>query len=160
MAEQHYQPRSKGTWGREEAKTAEELNRLCNDFFEKLVVPKEWKFMGWNNAIENPSGVLLSVGKLFRDMRTSGLNLMHYRVFFNSFSCMGGIVSKTVIDFGKYKYHCEVSNKTVDKLNEFVNDRYGEINKVELELNPPDKGDLEITPPGDDGLQKFRDRFK
>jgi len=76
-------------------------------------------------------------------------------VFFNSFSCMGGIVSKTVIDFGKYKYHCEVSNKTVDKLNEWINERYGEIKQEE---NPsatlvPLEGD-------NDGLQKFRDRFK
>lgn len=145
----HYVAKSKGTWGREEAKTAEELKCLCNDFFEKLVVPKEWKFMGWNNVVDTQLG-LLSVGKLFRDLRTNGIGLMHYRVFFMTFSTRGGICSKRFIDFGKEKKFCEVTNKTVEKLNEFIKEKYGEINV----------GESELTPPDEDGLQHFRDRFK
>ena len=148
----HYQPRSKGTWGREEAKTAEELNRLCNEFFNSLVVPAEWKFMGWSNAVDETLGII-SVGKAFRDMRTQGIDLKEYRVYFHTFSTRGGLVSKTIVDFGKYKKLCEVSNKTVEKLNEFIAGKYNElplISEGELVDQVYDK---------DDGLQHFRDRF-
>ena len=155
----HYQTRSKGTWGREEAKSAEELNRLCNEFFEKLVVPEDWKFLGWSNAYDNPlqgdtqNVVLLSVGKIFKDMRTNGINLKVYRIWFNSFSTRGGLLSKTIIDYGKFNYHSEVSNKTVEQLNEWIAEHYNELPLApegELEDQVYDKGD---------GLQHFRDRF-
>lgn len=151
MAEQHYQPRSKGTWGKEEAKTAEELNRLCNEFFDNLVVPPEWKFMGWDPCIDN--GLVLSVGRAFRDMRTSGIDLMHYRVWFNSFSTRGGVCSRSIIDFGKFKYHSEVGNKTVEKLNEWIAERYNELKPLTPE------GEQEQPNDNSDGLQHFRDRF-
>ena len=125
---EHYQPRSKGTWGRTEPKSAEELNRLCNEFFNALVVPPEWKWMGWDNAIDPQLG-LISVGKAFRDMRTCGKSLMHYRVWFNSFSCKGGLVSRTISDYGKFAYLSEISNKTVDELNEFIRVRYTNLER-------------------------------
>jgi len=149
MAEQHYQPRSKGTWGREEAETAEGLKRICNYFFEKLAVPSEWKFMGWSNAVDPITGMLLSVGKIYRDMRTNGIHLMEYRVFFLTFSTRGGICSKKFIDFGKEKKLCEITNKTVEKLNEYIKEKYEGLKICESEL----------TSPSDDGLQHFRDRF-
>lgn len=154
----HYQPRSKGTWGKEEAKTAEELNRLCNDFFEKLVVPLEWNCMGWANVFDPQHG-LLSVGKKFRDMRTSGIDMMEYRVCFFTFSQRGGVVKKSIIDFGKYDYKSvDHGVFTVDKLNEFIKSRYNELE--EKDSNPsaalvPLQGDIDEN----DGLQSFRDRF-
>lgn len=124
--ETHYQPRSKGTWGREEAKSSEELNRLCNEFFNALVVPAGWKFMGWSNAVDEQHGIL-SVGKAYRDMRTRGMDLKDYRVFFHTFSTKGGLVSKSIVDFGKYKRLCEVSNKTVEQLNEYIHTKYANL---------------------------------
>ena len=157
----HYTARSKGTWGREAAKSPEELNRLCNEFFNALVVPAEWKFMGWSNAVDETQGII-SVGKAFRDMRTQGIDLKEYRVYFHTFSTKGGLVSKTIIDFGKFKKLCEVSNKTVEQLNEFIARKYNEIefkNPSEplrdYVARPLEKG----TAGEDDGLQHFRDRF-
>lgn len=144
----HYQPRSKGTWGKEDPKSAEELNRLCNEFFEKLVVPHEWKWIGWDNALDRESGVLYSVGKAFRDMRTSGIDLMHYRVYFNSFSTRGGVCSRTIVDFGKFAYKSEISNMTVEKLNNWIAEQYNELKPKEYDENDQN-----------DGLQHFRDRF-
>jgi hypothetical protein len=149
--EQHYTAKSKGTWGREAAKTGEELNRLCNDFFEKLVVPPEWKNMGWSNALDTSTGILYSVGKLFRDMRTSGIDLMHYRVYFNSFSCKGGICSKSIVDFGKFKYHTEVNNKDIEKLNEWIAEHYNVL------VTESDDTENEINE--EDGLSRFRENL-
>jgi hypothetical protein len=164
----HYSARSKGTWGREEQKSPEELNRICRDFFEKLIVPKEWKDMGWSNIFDLPptpsegggesaqNRLLLSVGKLFRDMRTSGVNLMHYRIFFNSFSQKGGVCSKTIIDFGKFKYNCLLNNKSIDKLNEWIDGTFKEIKTTDFESTTDEtKSNVDET----DGLQHFRDRF-
>lgn len=159
--ENHYQPKTKGTWGREEAKTAEELNRLCNDFFEKLVVPAEWKDMGWKNIYDLPPtpsqggvesakvGSLISVGKIFRDQRTSGKDLKHYRVCFFTTSQRGGIVEKSQVDFGKYAYKSlEHGIFTVEKLNEFIFAMgHAPLSEVENEIDETD------------GLQSFRDRF-
>ena len=148
----HYQPRSKGTWGREEAKSAQELNRLCNEFFNALIVPAEWKFMGWSNAVDETLGII-SVGKAFRDMRTQGIDLKEYRVYFHTFSTRGGLVSKTIVDFGKYKKLCEISNKTVEKLNEFIAVKYNELPLI------PEGELVDQVYDKNDGLQHFRDRF-
>jgi hypothetical protein len=156
----HYHPKSKGTWGKEDPKSSEELNRLCAAFFEKLVVPKEWKDMGWKNVIDRENGILYSVGKTFRDMRTNGINLMHYRVYFNSFSTRGGICAKSIKDFGKFAYKSDMSNKTIEKLNEWIAERYNEL-EPDLSLNPSPQGEVLKNQVYDenDGLQHFRDRF-
>ena len=46
-------PKAKGTWGKRDPRTASELNVICKEFFEKLVVPEDWKFMRWQNIIYN-----------------------------------------------------------------------------------------------------------
>ena len=154
-------PKSKGTWGMRDPRTGSELNVICSDFFEKLVVPEEWKFMKWQNVIDkqmisvaNPNGTLLSVGKVYRDMRTSGIDLMHYRVCFLTFSERGGICEKSIIDFGKFKYHDIVDNKTVEKLNVWIADHFNELKPIIPE------GEKE-NPINDnsDGLQHIRDRY-
>jgi hypothetical protein len=153
----HYQPRSKGTWGREDAKSSEELNRLCNEFFDSLKVPSEWKDMGWTNAVDPQLG-LISVGKAFRDTRTSGIDLMHYRIYFSTFSQRGGLVEISMIDFGKYAYRTIGHGIfKVDDLNEFIASRYKENPSA---LLVPLKGDIkEKENDNADGLQHFRDRF-
>ena len=142
---------SKGTWGREAAKSPEELGRLAVEFFSLLKLPLEWKFEGYDRAEErNADGQLIihSIGALFTDTRTRGLDIKRYRVCFHTWSGRGAIVEKSMIDFGEYKKECIIMNKTADKLNEFIDDNFRELKK---ELAPS-----EIDP--DDGLQHFRDR--
>lgn len=160
MAEQHYQPRSKGTWGREEAKTAEELNRLCNEFFDNLVVPQEWKWMAWDNAIDPQLG-LISVGKAFRDMRTSGIDLMHYRVYFSTFSQRGGVCERSILDFGKFAYKSvDHGIFKIEELNAFIANRYNELTSTSSVTASTVSGDKKEQPnDNSDGLQHFRDRF-
>ena len=143
---------SKGTWGREAAKSPEELGRLAVEFFSLLKLPLEWKFERYDRAEErNADGQLIihSIGALFTDTRTRGLDIKRYRVCFHTWSGRGAIVEKSMIDFGEYKKECIIMNKTADKLNEFIDDNFRELKK---ELAPS-----EIDP--DDGLQHFRDRF-
>lgn len=143
---------SKGTWGREAAKSPEELNRLAVEFFSLLKLPLEWKFERYDRAEErNADGQLIihSIGALFTDTRTRGLDIKRYRVCFHTWSGRGAIVEKSMIDFGEYKKECIIMNKTAEKLNEFIDDNFRELKQ---ELAPS-----EIDP--DDGLQHFRDRF-
>lgn len=143
---------SKGTWGREAAKSPEELSRLAVEFFSLLKLPLEWKFECYDRAEErNADGQLIihSIGALFTDTRTRGLDIKRYRVCFHTWSGRGAIVEKSMIDFGEYKKECIIMNKTAEKLNEFIDDNFRELKK---ELAPS-----EIDP--DDGLQHFRDRF-
>ena len=144
--------KSKGTWGREAAKSPEELNRLAVEFFSLLKLPLEWKFERYDRAEErNADGQLIihSIGALFTDTRTRGLDIKRYRVCFHTWSGRGAIVEKSMIDFGEYKKECIIMNKTAEKLNEFIDDNFRELKN---ELAPS-----EIDP--DDGLQHFRDRF-
>ena len=143
---------SKGTWGREAAKSPEELSRLAVEFFSLLKLPLEWKFERYDRAEErNADGQLIihSIGALFTDTRTRGLDIKRYRVCFHTWSGRGAIVEKSMIDFGEYKKECIIMNKTAEKLNEFIDDNFRELKN---ELAPS-----EIDP--DDGLQHFRDRF-
>jgi len=150
----HYQPRSKGTWGREDQKTSDELNRLCNEFFEKLVVPTEWKDMGWNNVIVPNTQELYSVGKIYRDLRTSGMSLMHYRIYFNSYSCRGGICERSISGLGKKAYKAIGSGIfTIEKMNLFIHEKYTNLKSTECGFDDNDTIDK------NDGLQHFRDRF-
>ena len=152
-------PKRKGTWGQRSPRTGSELNVICTEFFDKLIVPDHWKFMEWKNIIDkemksqaNPNGTLISVGKIYRDMQTSGIDLMHYRVCFLTFPERGGICEKSIVDFGKFKHHTVVTNKTIVKLNEWIEEHY---NKEPIVT----EGEHDQENDKDDGLQHFRDRF-
>ena len=143
---------SKGAWGREAAKSPEELSRLAVEFFSLLKLPLEWKFERYDRAEErNADGQLIihSIGALFTDTRTRGLDIKRYRVCFHTWSGRGAIVEKSMIDFGEYKKECIIMNKTAEKINEFIDDNFRELKQK--------PAPAEIDP--DDGLQHFRDRF-
>lgn len=119
-------------------RTNEELNAICTAFFEALVVPLEWRFMSWVPIVDEvpmPGGTteqkVISVGKVFRDQRTSGIDLMHYKVVFFTFSERGGLVEKKMIDFGKCKYHCITQNLTIEKLNFYIEENYRVLKPIE-----------------------------
>jgi len=120
------QAKSKGTWGIRTERSDEELNRLCSEFFAALIVPEDWKFLTWDLAKE-PNGAILSVGKVFRDMRTKGIDMMDYKILFLTYSERGAICEKSLLDFGKFKKTCVVSNKTIEVINEYIKENYLEI---------------------------------
>ena len=156
--------KAKGTWGQRTPRTANELSEICKAFFEALVVPPEWKFLNWSNVFDasiispaNPTGTWISIGKTYRDTRTSGIDLKEYRVCFLTFSERGGVVEKSIIDYGKFKRHCLVSNKTVEKLNVWIAERFTSLTSTSLSGHS-EQADQVIDE--NDGLQHFRDRFK
>lgn len=143
-------PKSKSKWGIRHERSDEEINKICSEFFASLEVPKEWNFMGWD-VVRQADGTTLSAGKVFRDMRTSGIGLMDYKVVFLVFSERGAICEKSIIDFGKHLKKCVISNQTIEKLNLFIKSNYSEI--IDTDKTTAEEND------GDDGLQSFRDRF-
>ena len=168
-------PKSKGTWGRRVDRSRQELNAICGAFFDGLQVPKEWKIMRWDKTEDPPPIGITSIGIIFMDTRTRGIDIMHYRVMFHTFSERGGVCEKSMTDFGKYKYlSVDHGVFTVEKLNEFLHERYFELatppcghpSKGELTTPPstiaigraPSKGELEeVLQDMEDGLQHFRD---
>lgn len=147
--------KSKGTWGVRQPRSDEELNQLYKAFFVALVVPEDWKFSVWDLA-KDADGTILSIGRVYRDMRTKGLDLKDYKVLFLTFSERGAICEKSYKDYGKYAYKCVTSNLTIEKLNQFIEANYHEIepsadkSAEQFATTAPDEGD---------GLQHFRDRF-
>jgi len=123
-------PKSRGTWGRQKERTSEQMNEICGAFFGALKLPRQWKSQGWNRTEEPPPIGITSIGHLFRDMRTSGMELKEYRICFLSFSERGSIVEKSIKDFGKPDYKCIVKNLTVDKLNDFILKNYFNLDRV------------------------------
>ncbi len=171
------QAKSKGTWGRRVDRSKKELNVMCGAFFDGLQVPNEWKLIKWDKTEEPPPIGITSIGIIFMDTRTRGIDIMHYRVMFHTFSERGGVCEKSMKDFGKYAYKSvDHGIFTVEKLNEFIHDRYFELTTPpnamghaplsENELHAP-LSENELHAPlsenelhdKDDGLQHFRDKF-
>lgn len=101
---------------------SEVKRQLSETFFKKLVVPDNWTCKGNNDIPYN--GEIISYGKVYQDKLTSGLDLKIYKVVFLVFSEMGAICEKTILDYGKYKYHCVSSNKTIEQINEYIAEHY------------------------------------
>lgn len=114
--------KSKGTWGRRQERKPEEIRKLIDDFFSKLVIPTGWKCLG-KSIISDTNG-LLSEGFVFNDLQTSGINTMHYKIVFIVAPERGAICEKQLVDFGKAKYICVISNKTIEGINEFIQKKY------------------------------------
>ena len=138
------QAKSKGTWGIRVDRSRQELNAICGAFFDGLQVPKEWKIVRWDKTMDlspcplsrgegnetehAPSLQITSIGIIFMDTRTRGIDIMHYRVSFHTYSERGCIVEKAMVDYGKSKYTCMGHGiYTVDELNEFIHERYFEL---------------------------------
>ncbi len=117
---------SKGTWGRSQQRRPEEVQKLIDVFFSKLIVPDGWKCLG-RSVTKDSEQLLLSVGYVFKDIRTSGINTMHYKVVFIVAPERGAICEKHLVDFGKEKYTCVISNKVIEDINEYIQKRYFEI---------------------------------
>lgn len=109
---------SSRTWGRQEAKSNDQMWALYLEFLKLLKIPESWKPVGDVHVIDGD--VAFSYGRLYEDKATSGMKFKKYRVFWNCFSEMGGIVRVDKVDFGKEKKTCIVSNKTVEQLNEYM----------------------------------------
>lgn len=145
-------PKSKGAWGKRAERTSAELESICDEFFSKLQVPDKWKYMGRKDVVDPQLGII-SKGKVFRDLRTSGADMKEYRVCFFTFSERGGVVEKSIVDFSKRAYlSLDHGIFKIDELNKFIYDRFNE-------LQPTDTATEAGENDPDDGLQHFRDRF-
>ena len=114
--------KSRGTWGKRVERTPAELNAIASAFFDALTLPKSWEFIGFSHV--DDGDVRTSVGKVYRDKATKGIELMHYRVFFLTHAERGGICEKSIVDFGKHKYFTVNSNLTTEKLNDYIQEHY------------------------------------
>lgn len=115
--------KSKGTWGRRQNRTPEELRRIIDEFFSKLIVPDAWKCTG-KATINDSIGELLSEGYVFIDSRTSGVGETYYKIVFVVAPERGAICEKKLLQRGDVKYMCVVSNKTIEDLNSFIQNKY------------------------------------
>jgi hypothetical protein len=120
--------KSKATWGRRQNRTPEELRRLIDGFFSKVVVPDAWICQG-RSAVKDADGDLLSEGYVFDDSRTSGAGAMKYKVVFVVAPERGAICERSIQERGDVKYMCVISNKTVEDINIFIESRYFNIEK-------------------------------
>ena len=120
------QPASKSKWGVRKERTPAELNQLCYEALNGLKLPKEWEFQKYDWCVDD-NGTVLSVGAVFLDKRTSGVNIKYYRIFFHTWSERLGIVENYFIDFGDRANRCLVSNKTVEDMNVYIYDHFNEI---------------------------------
>lgn len=118
---------SKSTWGRRPERTADELFAIYTDFMSRVKVPEKWKYMG--DAPVICEGVTISVGKVFRDMRTRGYAIMHYKITFVTYAERLAIVERSLDNDGKSYYKTVVSNKTPEQLNEFIQQKYKHIDR-------------------------------
>jgi len=115
--------RSKATWGRRQNRTPQELRRIIDDFFSKLIVPDAWKCIG-RAVINDTDGDFLSEGYVFDDTRTSGVGAMQYKIVFVVAPERGAICEKQLLQRGESKYSCVISNKTAEDLNLFIKNKY------------------------------------
>lgn len=116
------QVKSKATWGRRQNRTPQELRRIIDEFFSKLIVPDAWKCIG-RAVVNDTNGELLSEGYVFDDTRTSGVGAMQYKIVFVVAPERGAICEK-LLQRGEYQYACVVSNKTAEDLNSFIQNKY------------------------------------
>ena len=125
-------PKSRGTWGREAYKTDEELNAACRAYLDAVVVPKEWRRDGFDRCVDTgirtehyPNGSVTSISVIYTDTRTKGFDIKRYKVVFLVASGMGAICQRSINRItGKPIYLCTVTNKTAEKLNEFIKQNY------------------------------------
>ena len=115
--------KSKATWGRRQNRTPEDLLRVIDEFFSKLVVPSAWKCQGRAKITDN-DGELLSEGYVFDDTRTSGAGEMKVKVLFIVAPERGAICERSMGKRGEAKYMCVVSNKTIEDINKFIENKY------------------------------------
>lgn len=91
--------------------------------FAALQLPETWKLEGYDTVLfdtDEPEKGPQSIGAIYIDKNTTGMQLKRYRVFYHTPTEHLGIVEKTIIDFGKHAYTCLTSNKSIKQLNEFI----------------------------------------
>lgn len=117
-------PVSRYAYGREKPATPVQAEQAAEQFLHALIIPSAWEFLGNTRCIDPVSGNLLSIGAVFRDMRTKGRDLTDYLICFIMAPQRGAICEKTIQDFGKYKYTTVISNKTAEDINKYIQEHY------------------------------------
>lgn len=107
-------------WQRPE-RTEAELNRICGDAFRAVKIPASWKFREYERIpLEEGSTEIQSICAVFKDMNTTGFNLVHYRLNFHTYSEHLSLVQIRFKEFGKPATACIAVNKTPEQMNDFI----------------------------------------
>lgn len=115
--------RSKYAWGKSKSRSAAEVTMAIEAFFSKLIVPAAWVCKG-SVRISNDESELLSEGYVFEDARARDPRRTKYKVVYILAPERGAICERTESDRGGVKYNCVVSNKTIEELNTFIEQKY------------------------------------
>ncbi len=102
--------------------TIEEQRKFAKEQFSSLRLPYTWKLEGYDTVRLHPDSEseLQSIGAIYIDMSTQGINLKRYRIAYHVYSKHLSIAEKSIVDFGKFKYTCLTSNKTAEQLSDFI----------------------------------------
>lgn len=101
--------------------TAEEIAQARKTLSE-MQVPATWKLEGFDTCTlsDDPQSEVQSVGAVYMDKSTSGINLKRYRLYWHRYTERYGLVERSIKDFGKFAYNCMLSNKTQVQMNEYL----------------------------------------
>ena len=93
-----------------------------------LRLPTTWKLEGYDTTRlhADPESDLQSVGAIYTDTDTRGIEMKRYKIVYHVFSERLAVVEKSIIDFGKYKYSCLTSNCTIEQMNNYLEGRQSE----------------------------------
>lgn len=106
-------------------RTPDEYRQHALGAFAALQLPEAWKLEGYDTVLfdtDEPEKGPQSIGAIYIDKNTTGMQLKRYRVFYHTPTEHLGIVEKTIIDFGKFSYNCLISNQSIKQMNEFISE--------------------------------------
>jgi hypothetical protein len=92
------------------------------EFIKRLQPPPHFKFLRYDKITDADGETVLSAGAVFLDTRTSGLEIIHYRIaHLVDTKEKGVLVKKYKIDWGKDARICLLMNHTPEQINEYIN---------------------------------------
>lgn len=113
---------SKYAYGRQKQKTEKEIELIVNDFFNSIHIPSHWQYHSIDDAYNSSDKVLLSSGHVFKTTADTGT--MYIKIAFIIASERGAICEKTFDDINKPRYRTVISNKTIEQINEYIQQNY------------------------------------
>lgn len=137
---------SRGTWGREPPRDETAMERDAEAFFRVFRPPEHWSFLCWDRFVSPSCGHLLSVSAVFRDRHAPPGHERLFSVCFVTWPGRGALCERTADEHGRYRYKTVTSNRTAEKMNEYVQTNYN--------VNQP------ADVPDDDTLDALREKIR
>ena len=108
----------------------EEITKQAVDAISSVHIPQTWKFEGYDKTrlTTDDNSEITSIGAIYTDKATKGIQLKKYRIFYHIPGEHLGIVQRDIIDYSKTSYSCLISNKSVGQINDFITDYFNDKN--------------------------------